>query len=1073
MILSLLETPTKLNLPDSIAGWVGLGFYCLLFFICLFHWWDIPISIIQRKWQLLVFLFFSIIPTSLFLGIGGNSLEGISAFSGQIPGMVLSAIPWFLISVFFGPVLGGMAGLVSGLIQMFLSTNSLYTPFILAISASVMGVCFRQKYRGGIYSAIRHPIGAAVITSLVAYLLSSGAAFMDAEGQLAGMLDASLTNWRKDFLFSVVPIIIAGVVGEGLRKQKIGPWPKISVLLPSPDEGFAESKFWRITLPVTCLFIFFYSQISWEIETRQISDMLESSISSHAGLAAKYWPQEEQVLVEKAKNIATPDILEQSQMIFFETMQKAFANEKARVVVINQKSQVIHQFPDNSMALEFSPELLASVKSSLAGKITKIISRYTSKKNLTLVVDLVEPISGVDGTIIGVIVLQQGEFPRPIKSQFWSEVTKIEDVGGQLWAIRTDKKNPMLDEIPAPDLQSQVFPGEFLEQEGWKSTASYAFWPASKEWNIYIRIPSTATGSNILINFLKQTLFLIFGFSIILILLDLYWINLYRDEQKLLQASKQISRSNYTPFPGLHDVSELTDLSQAVEQIRVNVKAQMDEAQRLISIGRGVATREEFGSAVEPILKAALRGDATCARVILIPPQMESVIQSPLRRFGLGERSDAYAVLDNQVLEICKREGIFVIRNTARSRRIDFNSAVTVPTSIVGLPVYMEKDEFLGVFWIGYEKQQVFPDEEISLLKTLTSEIAVAAAGERRLSETEQGRKQFEALLGSIQDPLLLLDLSGEVVFANDAALALEGLILRDENGNRVAALPSLQKSIPGVSTEISKEGIIREIQLADGHMYSARFTPFQSDGKFGGSLCVLRDVNSYAELLTHKGEFVETVSHDLRQPLTMISGYATMIQMVGEINDQQRSYLQKITNGLDTLNRMVNNILDLGRIEAGTRLHLEKVDIKNLVTMVVDEFLPQAVQKKILLSNTTMMEDPLIIEADSELLHQAVFNIVENAIKFTGIDGKVCVWIEKLAEKCVIYIQDTGIGISPIDLPGLFNRTGRGNIREAGQRASKLGLIIVKSIVELHGGEIHVESQLGKGSTFRIEIPY
>jgi signal transduction histidine kinase len=171
-------------------------------------------------------------------------------------------------------------------------------------------------------------------------------------------------------------------------------------------------------------------------------------------------------------------------------------------------------------------------------------------------------------------------------------------------------------------------------------------------------------------------------------------------------------------------------------------------------------------------------------------------------------------------------------------------------------------------------------------------------------------------------------------------------------------------------------------------------------------------------------------------------------------------------------MNRMVNNILDLGRIEAGTRLRLEKVDVNKLVSQVVDEFVPQAVQKKIKLSNTTEMETPLVIDADLELLHQAVFNIVENAIKFTGIDGKVNVWVDNLNGKCKITIQDSGIGISPIDLPGLFNRNTRGNLHETGQRASKLGLSIVKSIVELHQGEVSVESQLGKGSTFRIEIP-
>ncbi len=1072
VILSLLETPTKIIFPDSIAGWVGLGLYCLLFVICLTHWWDVPLTMLQRRWQLLVFLFVSIVPANLFIGFGGNSLEDPSFLQGQVTGMVLSAIPMFLVSAFFGPVLGGLVGFLGGLIQALLSTNSPFTPFILGISGVLLGVCLRQRYRGGVYAAVRRPIGAAFVNIVITYMLSSGAAFFDAEGPLAGMIDAGLSNWRSDLFFCVLPMALTGILAELLQNQHVGPWRKPSYMLPSPDEGFAEGKFWRISLPVTFLFIFFFTQVSWSIQTGQINEMLQSSISSHAGLAANYWLLEMDELVEKGNVVATPVVLQQSSMDFYVLMQKTFDKAKTRVSVINAKAQVIHQFPDNSMASEFTPDIVAAVKMILSGDEGRLISKHSTNSPLWMTIDLINPIKNSDGKTVGAMIIQQGDLPRPVDSSFWSEITRIEEAGGEVWVVPADGKTSMLDNIPAPDVESQVFPGEFLVHRGWNTTAAYAYWPASPDWNIFVRIPTTAAGANILLNFGRQILLLVFGFVFLLFLLDMYWVNLFKDEQKLLQATKQISRGEYSPVLGLQDVIELTDLAQAVEQIRVNVKAQMDEARRLISIGRGVAVREDFGTAVEPILRAALRGDASSARVILVPPQVESVIQSPMRRYGLGERSNAYAVLDNQVLEICQREGIFVIRNTARSRRIDFNSAVTVPASLVCLPVYLEKDDFLGVFWIGYEKQQVFPEEEIALLKTLASEIAVAAAGERRLSETELGRKQFEALVTSIQDPLLLLDMSGEVIFANDAALSLEGLITRDEDGNRFASLPSLQDSVPGIYTEVASEGLVREIQLPNGRSYSARFTPFQSEGKFGGSLCLLRDVNSYTELLSRKGEFVETVSHDLRQPLTMISGYATMIQMVGDINDQQRSYLQKITNGLETMNRMVNNILDLGRIEAGTRLKLEKVDAGKMIAQVVEEFSPQAFQKKIKLSNTTAPGVSPTIDADSELLHQAVFNIVENAIKFTGIDGKVNVWVETTPDACVFGIQDTGIGISPIDLPGLFDRNNRGSVRETGQRASKLGLSIVKSIVELHRGEVLVESQLGKGSTFRIEIP-
>lgn len=1072
MILSLLETPTKILLPDSIAGWVGFGLFCVLFAVCLFRWWDVPAAYLQKRWQLLVFLFFSIIPASLFLGIGENNFNGIELFKGQYPGMVLSAIPWFLISAFFGPVLGGLAGLLAGLIQALLSTNSVFTPLVFAVAGTIAGACFRQKYRGELYNYARHPLGASAITALIAYLLCSVAAFVDTSGPLAAMVNAGLQNWRTDLLFAVLPILIAGVAGEVLLSRHIGPWRKTVNLLPSPDEGFAESKFWRVTLPISFLFIFLLAQVFWDIQTRQVRDVLESSIGSHAGLVAQYFPDQAASILEKTKAIAVPAVLEQSSVDFFAAMQKAFPAEQVSVSVINTKSMVLHQFPEKGITDSYSVELLLTIKSALEGKGGALVSQHLRDYPTVLTLNMVQPIVDGDGKTLGVVVLQQGGEPRPPESPYWSEISRLEDQGGMAWLIANDDRTPMLDDIPAPDLRSQVFPGDFLEQQGWRSTASYAYWLSAKDWTVFVKIPSAASARLIMPDFLRQMVFLIMGFAVMLILLDIYWINLFHDEQRLLQAARQISRGNYASIAGLSDVSEMTDISLALEQIRVNVKSQMDEAQRLISIGRGVAVREDFGTAIEPILRAALRGDATCARVILVPPNVESVLQAPLRRFGFGDRSDAYAVLDNQILEICKREGIFVIRNTARSRRIDFNSAVTIPASVVGLPIFLEKDDFLGVLWIGYEKPQVFPDEEITLLKTLASEIAVAAAGERRLSETEQGRKQFEALVGAIQDPLLLLDQTGEVIFANDAALSLDGLILRDEDGKRIAALPSMQKSVTGIGADDSDQGIVREIQFTDGRVYSARFTPFVTDGKFTGSMCVMRDVNTYTEELARKGEFVETVSHDLRQPLTMINGYANMIQMLGETNDQQRLYLQKIIGGLETMGRMVNNILDLSRVETGSRLHLEKVDARALITKLVEEFTPPAAQKKIVLTNLTRLDEPLMIDADSELLHQAIFNIVENAIKFTGIDGKVNIWVEKENSKCIIAIQDTGIGISPIDLPGIFNKTGRGNMREAGQRASKLGLIIVKSIVELHGGEVHVESQLGKGSKFTIEIP-
>lgn len=1072
MILSLLDTPTKINIPESFIGWTGLVLFLLAFIFSIIHWWEIPISSIQRRWTLLLFLFLLIIPANLFLGVGDTPFENDSIFGGLVPGMLSSAIPWLLISGFFGPVIGGLAGLMSGLFQSFWLTNSIYTPMITAISAVIAGVSFRQKYRGSIYSVMRHPAGAAAAAGISAYLLTSLAAFFESSLSLAGRLDLAMTSWRANLLAIMLPLVVAGLVGEFFFYQKLGPWKKVRPFVPSPDEGFSESKFWRISLPVCFLFIFLFSQAVWSIQTRHINHFLKDSISSHAELAAGYWVQEEEKLLAVAEDFSTPELFLISPLDFFITAQKTFDEENLHITLVDSKGIVIQRYPDATSTPKYSADVIGAIRAGLQSNVTSVISFQSGMNSTELNLVVIQPVAFGEEGKNGVVVLQYGLAPRSMKSSFWAEIQKLEDLGATVWIEPAEDAGLRLEGISTADIQSRVFPGEYLTYSEPESSTFYAYWPSNQEWNIFVSVPTTAASENLLPEFFKQVLLLIIGFTILLLLLNLYWLNLFKDEQRLLLASRQISRGDYVIPPGIQDVTELSELGHAIDQIRVNVKSQMDEAYRLISIGRGVAFREEFGIAVEPILRAALRGDAACARVILVPADIERVVQTSIRRFGEGERSDAYAVLDTQILEICQKEGIFVIRNTARSRRIDLNNAVTVPASIAALPVYLDKDDFLGVFWVGYERSQVFPDEEIAHLKTLASEIAVAAAGERRISETELGKKQFESLVSAIQDPLLLINEEGVVLFANAAAISINGLIIRDENGNR-KAIPDIQRIIPDDSHEISDEGLIQEILLSNGRNYSARVTKLETDGYLNGLLCVLRDINSYSEMIARKGEFVETVSHDLRQPLTLISGYATMVQMVGSVNDQQRGYLDKITNDLESLKKMVNNILDLGRIETETRLFKSGIHPEELVTKVIDEFSLQAQQKKITLSDLTNPEnDPIELEADGGLLYQALYNIVENAIKFSNIDGRVDVWVEKLDNMCVFHVKDNGIGISPIDLPGIFAKSSRSSARESGQYSPKMGLAIVKSIIEQHGGNVTVESQLGKGSHFRIEIP-
>ena len=177
-------------------------------------------------------------------------------------------------------------------------------------------------------------------------------------------------------------------------------------------------------------------------------------------------------------------------------------------------------------------------------------------------------------------------------------------------------------------------------------------------------------------------------------------------------------------------------------------------------------------------------------------------------------------------------------------------------------------------------------------------------------------------------------------------------------------------------------------------------------------------------------------------------------------------------------MTRLVSNLLDLGRIETGIGLKIHKVVAEEIVEQVLNSLQPQADQKNIQFSKekaigTEASIAPLMLEADPALLNQALFNLVDNAIKYTPVGGKVGVRIDRRGDAIVFEVLDSGIGVAPLDLPHMFEKFYRSGRREAyKQRGTGLGLAIVKSIVERHGGRVWVESQLGKGSSFFIAIP-
>jgi signal transduction histidine kinase len=220
------------------------------------------------------------------------------------------------------------------------------------------------------------------------------------------------------------------------------------------------------------------------------------------------------------------------------------------------------------------------------------------------------------------------------------------------------------------------------------------------------------------------------------------------------------------------------------------------------------------------------------------------------------------------------------------------------------------------------------------------------------------------------------------------------------------------------------------------------------------------------------KDEFIATASHDLRNPITSINGFSHLVRQAGPLNDLQSDFMTRIQDAAVHMSQLVDNMLNLAKMDLGQELKRDDVDLSLLLTKVADEFKPHAQGK----SQTLTLEQTAasaIVRGDELQLLQAMRNLVGNAIKYTPDNGAITIGLEQKDDRSVIKVRDTGYGIPAASLPFIFNRFYR--VRNNGHtdiEGNGLGLAIVKSIIEQHAGEITVESQPGVGSCFTISLP-
>ena len=347
-------------------------------------------------------------------------------------------------------------------------------------------------------------------------------------------------------------------------------------------------------------------------------------------------------------------------------------------------------------------------------------------------------------------------------------------------------------------------------------------------------------------------------------------------------------------------------------------------------------------------------------------------------------------------------------------------------------------------------------------VKRTTSSLAQKA----KISESE--RAKFRAIIASIQDGVIVLDDNKNILFVNHAVCNMFKVEENDVLGKPLVEViphPELNALLERSSDNPLK---YHEINFDDGQVFNAHFTPIQNIG----SAITMQDISYIKELDRLKSDFVHTVSHDLRSPLTSVLGYTELLERVGPLNEQQQEFLQKLQASVHHITTLVNDLLDLGRLEAGFDTRREHVHLEAVLNYTLDTFDAQ-IRKKNINLQVEINDDLLPIRANPIRIRQMLDNLVGNAIKYTPDGGKVKIAIRHMGDQQLIFeVKDSGPGIPANEQGRIFEKFYRASNVPAKAAGSGLGLAIVKSIVESHEGRVWVESVSGQGAAFFVVLP-
>jgi two-component system NtrC family sensor kinase len=502
---------------------------------------------------------------------------------------------------------------------------------------------------------------------------------------------------------------------------------------------------------------------------------------------------------------------------------------------------------------------------------------------------------------------------------------------------------------------------------------------------------------------------------------------------------------------------------EAAPSLEADLQRRLHELETLARIGRTVTAMLNVDEVLRTVVEEAVQlTGAEEGSLLLLDEETGELYMRASKNFD-DDFASAFRlhVRDSLAGQVIKT-GKPILLDESSPQKIKtaylVHSLIYVPLSVRG--------KTIGVLGVDNRKAgSVLSQQDVTVMMAMADYAAIAIENAQLYYRTESERRKLETVIKDTNSGVIVVDPEHRVMMLNQTAKAAFN-VTGEYFGRSIAEVFDHSQLLEVIR---SRAGSSRreEIGVDDGRIFSVQ----KSSINGVGYSIVMHDITHLKDLDRIKSEFVTTVSHDLRSPLTAILGYVELIERAGPMTAQQEDFIGRVRISVEQIADLVSDLLDLGRIESGLDTSKERTPMAVLTHYALDSFRNRITAKGLRLQ-TKLQEGLPFVYGDPIRLRQMVDNLLENAMKYTPSNGTIFVEAEAEDDQVILRIRDTGPGIPHQDQPFLFDKFFRASNTPEDAPGTGLGLSIVKSIVDQHEGRIWVDSELGQGATFTVVLP-